>query len=327
MATSTTEYECRTPVVLIIFRRPDTTARVVESLAQVRPRQLYVIADGPRADHPDDRRLCKQTRALVADLEWDCEVHRDFANENLGLRERISTGLDRAFARYERAIVLEDDTVPDPTFFRFCDELLERYAGDERIMSVTGSNLFGRGARGSDSYFFSRYESCWGWASWRSAWETYDASLSAWPAFRDSGRMDELFESPFVAAHWTRLLDRVHSGKLDSWAYAWRFAHWANHGLAAIPDVNLVSNIGFGVEATHTRADKHAFAALRTESLAFPLEHPDFVVRERSAERAFEDVVVPKAFARRAAGRLTQTAHELRQAVRRRLGDVEDESP
>ncbi|OUC08639.1 hemolytic protein HlpA-like protein, partial [Litorilinea aerophila] len=167
----------QTPVIFLIFNRPDTTAQVFAEIAKARPRRLLVVADGPRPHRPDDVEKCSATRAVIERVDWPCEVSCDFAEENLGGRRRISSGLTWAFSQVEAAIVLEDDCLPHPTFFPFCEELLNRYCHDERIMAITGDNFqFGR-SRTKYSYYFSRYFHSWGWATWRRAWQHYDDTL------------------------------------------------------------------------------------------------------------------------------------------------------
>src|SRR4028118_433764 len=175
----------KTPVVLIIFNRPAQTEKVFEVIRQAKPPKLLVIADGSRAERPGEAEKCAAARAVIDRVDWDCEVFKNYSDVNLGCDPRISSGLNWVFETVEEAIILEDDCVPHPTFFRYCEELLERYRHDARVMNISGQNvLFGR-HRTEYSYYFSRYTLCWGWASWRRAWQYFDVDVKLWPEIRD----------------------------------------------------------------------------------------------------------------------------------------------
>src|SRR3954462_13955415 len=165
---------------MIIFRRPEYTARVFERIREARPERLFVIADGPRPGNADDARRCEQARAVVEGVDWRGEVVRDFAEENLGLKRRIPSGLARVFAEVEEAIVLEDDCLPHPSFFPYCEQLLARYADEERVMHLAGSQLLQPAPARRASYHFSRYVHIWGWATWQRAWRHFDLDLREW---------------------------------------------------------------------------------------------------------------------------------------------------
>jgi hypothetical protein len=247
----------RTAVVFVVFNRPDCTARSLAAIRAARPRRLYVIADGPRPGHAGEAALCAEVRARVErGVDWPCEVIRDYAPGNLGCARRVSSGLDAVFTRESEAIILEDDCVPDPTFFPFCAGLLARLATEAQVGSISGSNFQGREAGGDASYYFSRYPHCWGWATWSRAWKVYDHAMKDWPEARRTGWLRRKFERRREADYWERIFDRVYSGEIDSWAYRWTFASWRHDFLAVVPRVNLVENIGFGDTATHTRRDQ-----------------------------------------------------------------------
>src|SRR5712691_1210425 len=178
----------RTPVVLIVFNRPEITAQSFAAIRAARPTQLFIIADGPRPNVSGDEEKCAATRAVVEKVDWPCQILRKFAESNLGLRRNVSEGLDWVFRQTEEAIILEDDCLPDPTFFPFCDAMLERYRDDGRIGMISGTNPSAHLAPpDGESYFFSRYYYIWGWATWRRAWQLYDREMTAWPAMRRSG--------------------------------------------------------------------------------------------------------------------------------------------
>lgn len=278
------DWQLKTPVVLIIFNRPDTTEKVFRTIAQAKPPKLLVVADGPRADQPGEAEQCTAARAIIDLVDWDCEVLRDYSKINLGCKDRVASGLDWAFDMVEKAIVLEDDCVPHSTFFRFCEELLERYRDDGRVMAISGDNLqFGR-RRGEHSYYFSRYNHCWGWATWRRAWQHYDRDMKLWPRIRDCGWLEDLLTDSSSVGFWTRIFQSVYEGHINTWDYQWTFTCWTQSGLSILPSVNLVSNIGFNAEATHTKDSNSRFANMPVEAMSFPLQHPPFVIRDAPAD-------------------------------------------
>jgi len=211
---------------------------------------------------------------------------------NLQCRQRMSTGIDWVFEQVEEAIVLEDDTVPDPSFFWFCEELLGRYRDEPRVMSISGSDFRGDLKRADWSYRFSRYQLVWGWATWRRAWELNDRDMTEWPQLRDGGLLDRMFGDQRATEYWTHLFDRAHDG-MDTWDYGWGLSCWRHGGLAAIPTTNLVSNLGFRSDATHTRVaegNESPFAALPTAPIELPLRHPEGVERDTAHDAFLEDV-------------------------------------
>jgi hypothetical protein len=277
-------YRCLTPVAFIIFNRPTATRQVFDAIRQVRPQQLFVIADAPRADCPDDVVRCAATRAIIDEVDWDCEVFKNYADRNLGCGLRPASGLDWVFKHVETAIVLEDDCLPDPSFFPYCTELLDRYRDDSRIVHISGNNFqFGQ-QRGNYSYFYSRYTHHWGWATWRRAWHNFDYDLTKWPDLQATDWLVSLLDTPAAVSYWRQIFDEVYRGdKLHIWDYQWTFACWLSGGLSILPPVDLISNIGFTAEGTHT-VRQNQFANLPVGSLQFPLIHPPEVIRDRSAD-------------------------------------------
>jgi hypothetical protein len=273
-----------TPIALIMFNRPETTRRVFAEIARAKPRKLFVIADGPRADHPADVEKCAATRAIINDVDWRCEVLTDYSEVNLGCKVRPSTGISWVLEQVEEAIFLEDDCLPHPTFFRYCAELLERYRDDERVMMISGDNFQDGQSRTASSYYFSRYVHCWGWASWRRAWRHFDVELKLWPVLRETSWLLDILGDEESALYWRAIFDAVFEGRINkAWDYQWLFACWAQNGLAITPDVNQVSNIGFGDDATHVASN--SMINLPVAEMEFPLRHPPFMVRHREADQ------------------------------------------
>jgi hypothetical protein len=285
------EPQLATPVAFIIFNRPETTARVFAEIAKARPAKLLLIADGPRADHPEDAAKCAATRAVVQRVDWPCEVLTNFSEANLGCKARPVSGLNWVFENVSEAIILEDDCLPHPTFFPFCEELLERYRNNERIMAVSGNNFQRGKLRSENSYYFSRYTNSWGWASWRRAWSHFDIEMKRWPELRGTSWLREVLGDSAAAKYWHGLFDKLIAGEMAGvWDYQWNFSCWAKDGLSITPEVNLVSNIGFGSDSTHTDDASSSIANMPTFPMKFPLRHPEHVVRNYAADQFLSSI-------------------------------------
>lgn len=281
-------------VALIVFRRPDLTERVLAAIAQARPDRLFLIADGPRPDHPEDIPSCAAARAAAEKIDWRCEIHRNYSDLNLGCGHRPATGISWVFEHVESAVILEDDCIPDPSFFRFCEELLDRYATDERVMQISGNSLqYGHWDAGS-SYLFSRYNVCaGGFATWRRAWRHFDMRMPDWTSLRDTGWLRYATGDERAEACLRPLFDRALAagGAANFWDFQWIFACLVESGLSIVPQVGLLSNVGFRPDGTHTRRPT-PWANLPTRSIPFPLVHPRHVIPDAGADRRFVDNVL-----------------------------------
>ncbi len=276
-----------TPIVLIVFNRPDTTRQVFDIVRKMRPLQLFVIADGARKDKEGEADLCKEVRDIVSQVDWSCQLSTDFSEENMGLRNRITSGLNNVFKSVDRAVILEDDIIADDCFFKFCEELLDYYENDKRRMSIGGGNFqFGQSPM-PYSYYFSNVMHCWGWARWKRAWELDDPSMPFWQELKADGWLENILPDPYERQHWTACFDAVHNGTLNSWAYQWTYSIWRQNALSIIPSVNLASNIGFGEGATHTIGKKSILENIPRKTLNFPLEHPSHMVRNFTADSSY----------------------------------------
>ncbi|HEX8328297.1 MAG TPA: nucleotide-diphospho-sugar transferase [Hymenobacter sp.] len=288
-----------TPVLLLVFNRPDTTRQVFEAIRRARPARLYVAADGPRPAHPTDAARCAETRAVTQDVDWPCEVHTLFHERNLNCGLGPLTALNWFFEHEPEGIVLEDDCVPSPSFFWFCADLLARYRDDARVMHIGGNNFGSEarkpGAPGEPSYHFSTQRNSWGWATWRRAWQLYDYHLTGFREAVAAGALDHAFGGP--------LEKRYRLGKMaavldlpsppDVWDYQWEYAIARHRGLYVVPAVNLVGNIGFGHDSTHTHDGGDAMGAVPARDLAFPLRHPARVAPDRRRDkRRFQEFLL-----------------------------------
>jgi hypothetical protein len=267
---------CNVPVLFLTFNRPLHTRVVLDRIREARPPRLYVHCDGPRANIPGESKKVAEVQAIIAEgVDWDCTLIPLFRTDNMGLREGVFNALNWFFEQEPMGIVLEDDCVPDLTFFRFCEELLEYYKDDEQIMHIGCSNLAeDRTAGMTSSYLHSRFSFVWGWASWRRAWQKMSIDLEGLEVYEQSAAIKNFVEDPKAQ---TYMLDKFHvtrARKNNSWAYAWFFSILKNNGLCIVPKVNLVQNTGVGVPgATHTKGQNEK-AMIPSRSIDFPLVHP-----------------------------------------------------
>lgn len=286
--------ELTAPVLLIVFNRPKPAHRVFEAVRQARPARLYIAADGPRPNRPGDAANCTETRALIADgIDWPCEVHRLFHHENLGCGQGPAAAISWFFDHESEGIVLEDDCLPTLSFFQFCQEMLVRYRHDTRVMHIGGGNFSSEARQpalaGAESYYFSGRVHSWGWASWKRAWQYFDFYLALLPELRRRGALPGIYPSLLERTYWLRKFEAVRTGPQPAhiWDYQWHFTVAAHGGLTIVPTMNLITNIGFGDDATHT-FDAHAQLLHPTAGeLAFPLVHPPVTLRDWRRDRQY----------------------------------------
>lgn len=276
----------KSAVLLLVFNRPETTQQVFESIRAAKPPKLYVAADGPREDRQNEAARCAEVRRIVTNVDWPCDVNTLFRDRNLGCKMGVSGGINWFFDHEEEGIILEDDVLPVPSFFSYCDELLERYRHDGRVAMISGCNLVSSRYTPKESYLFSRINHIWGWASWRRVWQHYDVAMDAWPEWRDQNGLvnfsegDRLFES-----YWRNKFNAAHSGEVDTWDYQWTFTCWRLGALTTLPARNQTRNIGFGSDATHTATVLPDYVVKSiSQSLELPLEHPSEVSRNKVAD-------------------------------------------
>jgi hypothetical protein len=256
----------------------------LDSLSTLKPVNLWVIADGACKNRTAEIDLVAETRSLINGIDWDCDIHRNYSETNLGLRRRIVSGLNWVFKHVDQAIILEDDCVPEHSFYYFCAELLERYSDDQRIMAISGDNFQDGQIRTPYSYYFSRYPHCWGWATWGRAWRYYDDDMKIWPEILRYGWLNDILDRDRRALkYWQTIFQKVFDDEINSWAYRWTLACWVESGLTILPNTNLVSNIGFNSTATNTFQRKKN-QKTSSNSLKFPLLHPPYVIRDNEAD-------------------------------------------
>jgi len=298
MQTFTQPESLRTPVLLVIFNRPETTALVFDAIRKAKPQRLYIAADGPRPGVKSDVERCAEARKVVSNVDWDCEVNTLFRDENLNCGVGPSSAISWFFRQEEEGIILEDDCLPSLSFFWYCEELLQRYRKDTRIMHIGGNNFLDGWHKDNDySYYFSRSGHIWGWATWRRAWEKFDYNLELFPKLKKEKYFNSFFLNWLEKFYRMRKFEKTvtKKGKVNWWDYQWDFARYVNSGLSIVPEVNMVKNIGFDERGTHTRNENHKDAALEANEIDFPLRHPPFMIRDVESEKKYFNVLMENA--------------------------------
>ena len=253
----------KTPILFIIFNRPDTTAEAFAAIRQSRPEKLYIAADGPRADKPDDQRLTAEARAIVSQIDWACEVKRYYQDENLGCKMGVAGAISWFFDHEPEGIIIEDDLVPDTSFFPFCEKMLEKYRHDSRVMMITGTNHLSE-PDAEAPYFFSEHFTIWGWASWARAWKHYDVTMAQWNDSQTRRFFRYRFQDSYIADHFASSFELIADG-MDTWDFQWVLACFLASGLCVTPKVNLVSNIGLVGTHSVSETDSHYLPTFKLE--------------------------------------------------------------
>lgn len=265
----------KTPIIFIIYKRLGTALKVFDQIKLIKPDKLYLIADGPK--NIDEGKKCSELRNIIENIiDWKCDLIKVYSDTNLGCAKRVQTGLDYVFENEEMAIILEDDTLPDPSFFNFCEELLNRYKDDLRVAHISGCNLYSNSVNFKESYCFSSIVNIWGWATWKRAWNNYDINMPSWDK-KDKASFLRHWISSNGELNGTRKMFDLHCNNKDPWTwdYQWVYACWNSNGLAIMPSHNLVSNIGIGPDATNTKSKMEIGIYPKvTKSISFPLRHP-----------------------------------------------------
>ena len=264
-------YQCKSPVLFLVFNRPEVTRRVFKAIRAARPSRLYVAADGARADKAGEVERVEEVRSIATQIDWECEIHTLFREENLGCGKAVSQAITWFFENEPEGIILEDDCLPSKAFFRFCDELLEKYRDNEVVAHIGGCNPMAK-ARTSNTFIFTQYNRIWGWATWARAWKHFDLEIKEWPKIRNRNLLSDIFPKR-VSELYTQTFDRCYRGEVDTWDYQWLLCR-LRIGLAVCPEANLVSNLGFGDDATHTANSSSRFSDMKVGTLNFPLTTP-----------------------------------------------------
>jgi len=275
----------KTPVLLVIFNRPQKVQALIDALAAVAPRQVYIIADGPRTHVVSDKAKCEEARRIATNIPWECEVHTKFLEENIGCDSAVPLGIDWFFENVTEGIILEDDCIPGPSFFSFCTELLEKYRDDEKIMHISGNNFQNGIKRGDASYYFSLYTHSWGWATWKRAWQNFHPAIADMDNFIEQGGFEKLSLSKESKSFWKKNMSLK-----KYWDGLWQYTVWHEGGLSLVPNQNLVSNIGFGSDATHTIVDVPLLSNIKSQSVSDLTHSTEFTPNREADEYVFRHI-------------------------------------
>lgn len=295
MDLNTMEYKCKTPVIFIFFNRPQTMVHVLEQIRKAKPDKLYLVADGPRNE--EEKRRTEECRRIAKEMvDWECQVVQVYAEKNMGCRDRVVSGISYVLQREEKAVILEDDCVPNISFFRFMDDILERYKDNEAIFSASGRNHFGKYDEKKYDYHFTHHGSIWGWGTWARSWQLYDINMTHWPEIRDKngGHIREWMRWRTWICR-KKLYEDIYRGKIDTWDYQMNFSLQYHRKICITSSVNLVQNIGNGNDATHT-VGKNRLFNVPVYELNIPLRHPEKVAVNRGYDKAYSRKIIEKGF-------------------------------
>lgn len=306
MIASNTTFD--TPIVLIFFNRPSTLKSVFNQVREIKPKQLFLVQDGCRENNDYDNNMIQECRKIVENIDWDCEVYKNYSDVNLGCGVRPHTGISWVFNYVDKAIILEDDCIPESSFFFFCSDMLIKYEKDLRVGIVCGFNYFGNYDFGKYSYGFVKTGSIWGWATWKNRWEKYDYSMSSLNCNYVKSNLSEYFgDNKYSKKRLNTLLwakNQIDKNqKVSFWDYQWGLTRNINSWFAIMPKTNLISNVGIGVDATHSSGDLtklpnniRKFYFSKTSKLNYPLEEPDFIIQNHNFDYDLFKVIYPSFF-------------------------------
>jgi hypothetical protein len=270
----------KTPVLFIIYKRPEYTNLVFKEIRKVRPNKLFIAADGPKEG---EESKCQEVRKVVEKVDWDCTVRTLFQDKNLGGKYGGYRAIDWFFSNVDEGIILEDDDLPDPTFFEYCETLLRFYREDSRIATISGDNFLFKEVSIPNSYYYSKYFHGWGWASWKRVWDLFDIDIKDWPEIRGTNWCGDFIDLPTEIDFWKGTLDRMYAGYPNAWDYQFSYCMWKRHMLNIIPADNLITNIGLE-DSTHSMLCVNPMVNQKRFPMEFPLLHPSIVERHKQAD-------------------------------------------
>lgn len=292
-----TDYKCKSPVLFITFTKENETKRVFETIKQVKPGKLYIASDGARPERQGEKEKIENLRNwLISNVDWDCEIKTKFNEKNLGCGHGSADAISWFFENEEMGIIIEDDILASLFFFRFCDEMLEKYKDDDRIGLIGGFNGIDKELL-SNEYYFSKYAQIWGWATWRRVWSDYDFTISSWGKFKNTDFIYKVFPERYISRYYFDIFDKTYKSNgeaLNTWDYQWSFCNLSKNRLTVMPCCNLVTNIGFTGEATHTFGSNNPLSNVPCGKLSFPLKHSTSYNTDIARDRAFLDLQISK---------------------------------
>lgn len=279
------QFRLTTPVSMIVFNRLDCVIETLEKIRQAKPEKLYIVSDGPREDRDGEKQKVEAVRRYIEEhIDWDCNVKYNYAEQNMGSKYRIYSGLNWVFTMEEETIILEDDCVPNDNFFQYCQELLDLYADNEAVWMVSGINVI-RKQNSSDPYFFARFSEIWGWATWKRAWSQIDIEMDSWPQARRTGAVKYAYDF-FSYRCYLREADHQYHDKRDAWDIPWRYSMFLHHGVGIVPQENMIANIGCGREDASNTIGEVDDDFTYGSSIKFPLQKKEQIVIDTKYDKA-----------------------------------------
>jgi hypothetical protein len=269
------------PILILVYNRPDFLKRLIFVLKKIKPKKIYIKGDGPKQD--SDNEKCRAVKKVIKNINWNCRVMTNFNKKNMGCRASVSDGINWFFTKEEMGVILEDDCLPNNSFFKYCEILLKKFYSNKNIFVISGSN-FQEKVWGKNDYYFSKYNHCWGWAAWRRSWNYYDDKMSFWTEWKKTKSWKLFNKSLIERLYWEKIFNKVYRKKIDSWAYVWTACALKNKGLTITPNVNLIENIGFDKRATHTINLKKDYKYRGSKEIVWPLKHPKLVKVNKQAD-------------------------------------------
>ncbi len=280
--------QLNTPILFLTYKRFETSEKVFESIKNARPKKLYFVSNAPKKNDIVELEKVQKVRSLVKEVNWDCDVVTLFRDEYLDVKESITFSIDWFFEHEDKGIILEDDCVPSQTFYPFCQELLDYYQNDESVFSIGGCCFLEDKNLLDNEYRFSRHTYIWGWATWKRAWLKYDVKMTNWPVFKKSKDYKNIFKNFVIRSYWTNIFNMVYENKFKTWDYQWLYTIWLNNGISIIPNRNLISNIGFGIESNFANDRNSLDANLKTSDINLPLKHINEIIFNNSEQKYVE---------------------------------------
>lgn len=258
------------PILILVYNRPDTFKKLIYCLKKIQPKKIYIRGDGPV--NADDVIKINAVKKTILRINWNCKILTNFNKINIGCRGSVSSGIDWFFSTEKMGVILEDDCLPNTSFFKFCEILLKRFRYNKKIYTISGSNFQNKITTDND-YYFTKYPHCWGWATWARAWKSYDQNLSFWTKWKKTDKWKKYIKLTIEKKYWEKIFNNVLKKKIDSWAYVWTASVWYKNGVAIVPKTSLINNIGFDDRATHTQ-NSQTKSISNLKNLKFPLKHP-----------------------------------------------------
>jgi hypothetical protein len=282
------------PLLILVYNRPVETRILINTLRQIKPKKIFISSDGPTNNFLDIKKN-NDVKNILKEIDWTKNIEFNYMEKNYGCKESVSRAINWFFDKVKMGIILEDDCIPNKDFFLFTEKMLKKYQNNKKIYAVSGNNFLKKKIKINYSYYFSKYIHCWGWATWSRAWKDYNKNLTNWNNFKNSDSWKNRFNVKDEKKYWEKVFNLCFQKKIDSWAYPWLYSMWNKNGLCILPEVNLVKNIGFNINASHTFSHKKFYyPAIKLKQ---KITHPKIIkINFEADEYVFNNFFCPKNF-------------------------------